>query len=54
VEKRDEVGAAGLNERTVERTLVIRSTPQSLVDRLAAVRDRVTVDQQVRLRVLRR
>ena len=28
--------------------------PQPLADRLAAVRDRVTVDQQVRLRVLRR
>lgn len=28
--------------------------PQPLADRLAAVRDHVTVDQQVRLRVLRR
>ena len=28
--------------------------PQQLADRLAAVRDQVTVDQQVRLRVLRR
>lgn len=28
--------------------------PQPLADRLAAVRDRVTVDQQVRVRVLRR
>jgi hypothetical protein len=28
--------------------------PKPLVDRLAAMRDHVTVDQQVRLRVLRR
>ena len=28
--------------------------PESLADRLAAMRDRVTVDQQVRLRVFRR
>ena len=68
-----ETVAAGLYERTNERTLVIRSTfddgpdcleitgtwqgtrvPQPLADRLAAVRDPVSVDQQVRLRVLRR
>jgi hypothetical protein len=68
-----ETVAAGLYEKTNERTLVIRSTfddgpdclevtatwqgtrvPQPLADRLAAMRDQVTVDQQVRLRVLRR
>jgi hypothetical protein len=68
-----ETVATGLYERTVERTLRIRSTfddgpdcleitgtwrgtrvPQPLADRLAAVRDRVTVDQQIRLRMLRR
>lgn len=65
--------AAGLYEKTDERTFVIRDTfddgpgcleiigtwrgtcvPQPLEDRLAGVRDQVTVDQQVRLRVLRR
>jgi hypothetical protein len=68
-----ETVAAGLYERTVERTLVIRSTfddgpdclettgtwqgtrvPKPLADRLAAMGDRVTVDQQVRLHLLRR
>lgn len=68
-----ETVASGLFERTVERTLVVRSTfddgpdcleitgnwrgtrvPQPLADRLAAMRDHVTVDQHVRLRVLRR
>lgn len=72
-ERVDETIAAGLYEKTDERTLVIRSTfddgpdcleitgtwqgtrvPKRLADRLAAIRDPVTVDQQVRLRVLRR
>jgi SAM-dependent methyltransferase len=38
----------------ITRTWRGTRVPQPLADRLAAVRDRVTVDQQVRLRVLRR
>ena len=72
-ERVDETIAAGLYEKTEERTLVIRSTfddgldcleiigtwqgtrvPQPLADRLAGMRDQITVDQQVWLRVLRR
>ena len=72
-ERVDETIAAGLYEKTDERTLVVRSTfddgpdcleitsawrgtrvPHPLADRLATVRDPVSVDQQVRLRLFRR
>ena len=72
-ERVDETIAAGLYERTVERTVVVRSAfddgpdclevtgawqgtrvPRPIATRLAAIRDPVTLDQQVRLRVFRR
>ena len=69
-ERVDETIAAGLYELTDERTLLVTSdgpdclatiatwqgtrVPQPLADRLAVMHTEVAVEQQVRLRVLRR